>query len=142
MWAIEMDEDDIEWFEFSTDLTPTPLYVHTELEARVAEVVGSEMDYLIRDIDLLYTSEGTTLIAMLYELSTAILHCQEIPCTRLERVQWGLEEDPYRACQAADGVAVSPAIAHKPYSCLEVPSICNKEKEVGFDCQHGEEFEI
>lgn len=77
---------------------PVPINIHNDLLKRVREITNSWGDhyYIPVEVDIVERKSGHTFVSvLLFSAYDHHYYFADVNCTRLERVAWGLEEDPY-----------------------------------------------
>ena len=102
MGEIELDENgdwvwvsatDFEWDRFERCYWQAePITVHPALRERAQ--LGPDDE--VTDVSVQGPETARYINLTLYDRARDTLHFEVVKCTRLERVQWGLEDDPYR----------------------------------------------
>lgn len=96
--AEDLDRDSFEWARFERAYwNAYPLDIHPELRAR-AEL--SEKDE-VTEVNVFGPDGQQCVTLTLYDRERDTIHFEVVKCTRLERVRWGLEPDPYIQHNAA-----------------------------------------
>lgn len=125
---------DFEWARFEDAYwNAYPVEVHPGLRER-AQLSDTDE---VTEVNVVGPDDQRCVTLTLYDRERDTIHFEVVKCTRLERVTWGLEEDPYVCNRWAD----------TEMSRLEGPSLSDAvdlqkpKASAGFQDQWGEEFE-
>ena len=73
--------------------------LHKDLEEKVFEGL-ERSDFHVYAVDIIYPIDDPVFLEVtLFEKGTMQLHYVDVPCTRLERMVWGVEDDVYAGCE-------------------------------------------
>ena len=99
-WVWHSREDD-DWDKFEhTYWQAYPMDIHPELRAK-AELDDTDE---VTDVNVFGPDGQRCVTLTLYDRERDVVHFEVVSCTRLERVRWGLEEDPYKSVSLLDRV--------------------------------------
>lgn len=76
---------------------PPDIDLHADVRARLEEVTKDwDGDYIPTDVDIVYPLSKPPFISIhMFCTTDHFTYFADIECTRLERILWGLEPDPY-----------------------------------------------